>query len=165
MDNSVTIIFVVLGLSAIVGFWLLRRESRLDRASAMARTKLSKEDKAILRANAMNYVLPVPNDAVPTEKDEGFGLQDVAWQSTETILEVRRPQPKEINRLDKGSMVELVATRNNGNMSAPVVVRLRDLLENDYFTGELQEDSDSELGLKEGQSVTFHSNHIRAILP
>ena len=165
MDNSVSIIFIVLGLSAILGFWLLRRETQRDRASSVARSKLSKADKAILRTNAMNYVLPVPNGAVPTEKEDGFGLRDVAWQATEQVLDTGRPQPKEINRLNKGAMVELVATRNNGTTTAAVTVRLRDLLENDYFTGELQEDSDPDLGLKEGQAVTFHSNHIRAILP
>lgn len=165
MDSSVSIIFVILGLSAILGYWFLRRESQRDRASVAESAKLSKEDKAILRANAMDYVLPVPNASVPTEKEQGFGLQDVAWQATEVVLDVRRPRQNDINGLGKGAIVELVATRDKGETVATVVVRLRDLLENDYFTGELQEDSNTDLGLKEGQAVTFHSNHIKAISP
>ncbi|MFQ5622448.1 MAG: hypothetical protein ACE5FS_03530 [Paracoccaceae bacterium] len=165
MDNMVSAVFVILGLAALIAFVFLRREAQRDRASRIARSKLSKSDRAILKANAVNYILPVPNPDVPTEREDGFGLRDVAWQATEKILDNARPDPQELAALDKGAMVELMATKKDGNIAAPIVVRIRSLLKNDYFTGEIQEDSDGELSLREGQALTFHANHIQTVLP
>ncbi len=156
MSYLVNIIpFIILG---VVLFFILKKQKRKEDKYFGKKVSFTKKELKTLEKYKAEYTEIEFDSRLPSFKNNGFELVDIARSATEMIYDNPIPNQREKENIENGDDVKLKFMDKDQNVERMwVEVAERD---RNVFKGILKNDSFSIHNLVNEKEVWFHSNHI-----
>ena len=154
MDANV--ISVAITMMVVTGF--LIAEHQKSRRYFGKKSPLTRKEKDQLRFFKENYTPITGNLNFPTIKHNGYLLEDIALSAQEVPYTPSPPKPAEIQKISAGQEVKIVLKEADGDCQR-VWIQITDA-NYPIFRGILLNTPFDIEGLKDGDEILLHANHI-----
>ncbi|HEY9049254.1 MAG TPA: DUF2314 domain-containing protein [Ohtaekwangia sp.] len=142
----------------VIVIYFLKKEKTKEDAYFGEPKKYTKKEEKVLNHYKSIYK-SLPNDSrFPAIKRNGYELEDIAYTATQMIYDNPIPARDEIEEIEQGDLVKLLFVDDEGYVERMwVEVQEKD---GEIYKGLLRNDAFEFEGLKDGETIYFHSNHI-----